>query len=491
MLLLLKHLYLQRIRSFFWKKSIVSSIFISLFSAYFLFTFGFLGVYADEIISDMFPNTDVLVMFTRFVFSYFLVDFVLRFKFQSISLLDLQHYLFLPFSTKKLFNFPLISSLLSYFNVLAFLVLLPFFFVHVIPNYSISESIVWFTYIYGGILAVNFLSLGVKFIFSKKALLGYILFAVILVLLTLENRGILSLSKGYAAFVHYAMSHLWMIILPISLVLISYRFAYQLMVKNRYDESFTANKKSSSKLITFQFLEKYGNLGHLIMLELKFILRNKKTKSMLFTGIFFLFYGLMFYGNEIVNIYSFKIIFVGLFMCSGFIMNIGQIALSGYSSHFDGLMTLALPIKTLFRVKYILYALAMILSYILTLPYYFLDETIPFVNLTLLVYGVGIFPYVFLYVANFKYQPFDITQNKKFDIQGFNILNFIPLIPVLLIPFCIHGICYLLGNVLFTYYILLGLGILGIATNSYWLGVIERKFHEQKYKLAEGFRSRE
>jgi hypothetical protein len=227
------------------------------------------------------------------------------------------------------------------------------------------------------------------------------------------------------------------------------------------------------------------------MLELKFILRNKKTRTMLFTGIFFLFYGLMFYGNEIVNIYSFKIIFVGLFMCSGFIMNIGQIALSGYSSHFDGLMTLALPIKTLFRVKYIIYALAMILSYLLTLPYYFLDAKIPFVNLTLLVYGLGTFPYLYFYVANFKYQPFDISQNKKFDIQGFNFRNFIPLIPILLVPYLIHGICFLFGDVLYTYYILTGLGILGIATNSYWLGVIERKFHEQKYKLAEGFRSRE
>jgi hypothetical protein len=133
----------------------------------------------------------------------------------------------------------------------------------------------------------------------------------------------------------------------------------------------------------------------------------------------------------------------------------------------------------------------MILSYLLTLPYYFLDAKIPFVNLTLLVYGLGTFPYLYFYVANFKYQPFDISQNKKFDIQGFNFRNFIPLIPILLVPYLIHGICFLFGDVLYTYYILTGLGILGIATNSYWLGVIERKFHEQKYKLAEGFRSRE
>ena len=132
MLLLLKHLYLQKIRSFFWKKSIVASIFLSLISLYFLVIFGFFGVLADKIIVDLYPNNAVLEMFTRFVFSYYLVDFVLRFKFQTISLLDMQHYLSLPFSKKKLFNFPVISSIFSFFNVLAFLLLLPFFFVHVI-----------------------------------------------------------------------------------------------------------------------------------------------------------------------------------------------------------------------------------------------------------------------------------------------------------------------------------------------------------------------
>ena len=104
MLLLLKHLYLQKIRSFFWKKSIVASIFLSLISLYFLVIFGFFGVLADKIIVDLYPNNAVLEMFTRFVFSYYLVDFVLRFKFQTISLLDIQHYLSLPFSKKKTFQ---------------------------------------------------------------------------------------------------------------------------------------------------------------------------------------------------------------------------------------------------------------------------------------------------------------------------------------------------------------------------------------------------
>lgn len=488
MFLLLKHLYLQKIRSFFWKKSIVASIILSLFSLYFLCAFGFFGVIVDKIIADIYPNNSVLEMFTRLVFSYYLVDFVVRFKFQTVSLLDLQHYLFLPFSKQKLFHFPLISSIFSFFNVLAFLFLLPFFFVHVIPNYTVLESIVSFCYIYGGILTINFLSLGVKFIFTKKAFLAILLFSIVLVLLTLENRGIIALSKGYFWLVNTAMKNPWMVVFPILLVVSSYRFTYHLLLKNRYDEALSSKKAASNKIISFQFLEKYGNLGHLIMLELKFILRNKKTRSMLYSSAFFIFYGLFFYGD--FDITKFIIIIAGICICSSFVMNLGQIALSGYSSHFDGLMTLAIPIKTLFRVKYIIYASAMVLAYLLSIPYYFLDPRIPLLNLAILIYALGIFPYLFFYIANFKYEPFDITQNKRFDMSGFNIRNFIPLIPVLLIPFCIHGICFLLGNVLFTYYVLPGLGILGIATNSYWLGVIERKFHEQKYKLAEGFRSK-
>ncbi len=489
MFLLLKHLYKQRVRSVFWKRSIASSILISIFSLYFLVAFGMMGTFAHKIIADTFPNKSVLEMFTRFVFSYYLVDFVLRFKFQTITSFDLQHYLFLPFSKKKLFHFPLITSLFSYFNILAIVILMPYFFIAVVKEKSLLESLVWFSYIYGGILIVNFVSLAVKYIFSKKGFVGILLFAFVLTLLTLENRGVLSLSSGFYSLVHFAMLHPWMIVFPWILIFIFYRLTYQLFLKNRYDEALFSKKSKAKRLISFQFLEKYGNLGHLIMLELKFIFRNKKTRTMLYSSAFFILYGLFFYKE--FDITKFILIIAGVFICSSFVMNIGQIALSGYSSHFDGLMTLAIPIKTLFRVKYIIYASAMVLAYLLSIPYYFLEPRIPLLNLAILIYVLGIFPYLFFYVANFKYQPFDITQNKRFDMSGFNIRNFIPLIPVLLIPFCIHGICFLLGNVLFTYYILAGLGILGIATNSYWLGVITRKFHEQKYKLAEGFRSRE
>lgn len=489
MFLLLKHLYKQRVRSVFWKRSIASSILISIFSLYFLVVFGMVGTFAHKIIEDTYPNHSVLEMFTRFVFSYYMVDFVLRFKFQSITSFDLQHYLFLPFSKKKLFHFPLITSIFSYFNVLAFVILMPYFFIAVIKENTPFESLVWFSYIYGGIMIVNFLSLAVKFIFSKKGFLGVLLFAFVLILLTLENRKALSLSSWFYSLVHFAMLNPWMIVFPWIVLILVYYSSYRLFLKNRYDEALFSKKSKANRLISFQFLEKYGNLGHLIMLELKFMLRNKKTRTMLYSSAFFILYGLFFYGD--FDITKFKIIFAGVFICSSFVMNLGQIALSGYSSHFDGLMTLAIPIKTLFRVKYIIYASAMILAYLLSTPYYLVDPRIPLVNLAILIYALGIFPYLFFYVANFKYQPFDITQNKRFDMSGFNIRNFIPLIPVLLIPFCIHGICFLLGNVLYTYYILTGLGILGISTNSYWLGVIERKFLEQKYKLAEGFRSRE
>ena len=148
MFLLLKHLYKQRVRSVFWKKSIVSSVLISIFSLYFLVAFGMMGSFAHKIMEDIYPNKSVLEMFTRFVFSYYLVDFVLRFKFQTITSFDLQHYLFLPFSKKKLFHFPLITSLFSYFNVLAFVILMPYFFIAVVKENSPLQSLVWFSYIY-------------------------------------------------------------------------------------------------------------------------------------------------------------------------------------------------------------------------------------------------------------------------------------------------------------------------------------------------------
>lgn len=66
--------------------------------------------------------------------------------------------------------------------------------------------------------------------------------------------------------------------------------------QNFYAERF--NKKMQDDRVynaDLSFLDRFGAVGELIALEIKLILRHKRTKSMLYLSGFFLLYGLMFY----------------------------------------------------------------------------------------------------------------------------------------------------------------------------------------------------
>jgi hypothetical protein len=116
------------------------------------------------------------------------------------------------------------------------------------------------------------------------------------------------------------------------------------------------------------------------------------------------------------------------------------------------------------------------------------DVRIVFFNLALYFFVIGVILPFLMYLSLFYNKPFNVVENKSFDFKSLDWKSFIPLIGMLGFPFCIYGICYLFGNIYIMYYILAGLGIIGIATNGYWLKQIVLKFQEQKHKLAEGFR---
>ena len=68
--------------------------------------------------------------------------------------------------------------------------------------------------------------------------------------------------------------------------------------KNFYPESFNSKITTQQKYQSdWSFLKRFGIIGEIIGVELKLILRHKRTKSILYMSGFFLFYGLIFYSN--------------------------------------------------------------------------------------------------------------------------------------------------------------------------------------------------
>lgn len=486
MFTLLNHLLKEKVRTLFWKKSIVLSILVSLFILYFIGNFLFIGYFADKILSEIFPDGNIIKEFTRILFYYFMLDFVARFKFQDISLVTSNRYLLLPIPRKKLFHFPLLLTAFSPFNIFFLLLTLPFFS-KVIIHESLFFSITWFACIYSCLAIMNYGSVFVKLHFRKNIVVGLSMFALVAGTFFLEYKDYISIAPYLYTSISFASNYFGLFIVPVLLAIWVYQRSYKLLYKNRFNEALNNDKKE--KLRSLSFLDRYGEYGNLINLELKFIFRNAKTKKMFFLSILFCFYGFLFYKQEDgFNLYNFRNIFVGIFILSSFAINFGQIALSGYSSFFSGMRTQAISFQTIFKIKYTMYAIAMVLAYLISMIYLIIDIRIAYINFSLLLYSLGVLPFIYLYIANYIVKPFNVSSKQQFDFQGFNLINFLPFIPLLLIPYVIYGICNLFGWKDGVFYILGGIGTLGILTRNYWLKVIFLKFQEQKYKLSEGFK---
>jgi hypothetical protein len=480
---LFKHYFKQKVRTWFWKKNVLSLIFTIIGGLYFLLIALSVGILADVFLNELAPDKEPTRLFLKYVFIYHLIDILIRFKFQEIAILNPEPYRTLPIPKRKLYSFPMITSHFSFFNLLALIILLPFSITNIWVKIGPIQTILWWVFLFSVVLTINYLSVTLKLFMRKYIVWGYVLYFVILGFIALEITGMLNVSDGYAALFLFVIQYPFLLLIPIGLAILSYRLGVSFLLKNRYDGVST---KKSVKIVNYSFLERFGEVGQFLKIELKFIFRNKKVKAMFISSIIFIGVGMNFYLQFNAN--SFKNVFSGFVVISMFSLNFSQIIFAGISSHFDGFTTMSINIRTWLRSKYLICVLTSTLSLVLSTIYFFFDPRIPLFNIALYLFVIGVVVPLLMYLSLFNYKPFNVVENKSFDFKSVDWKSFIPLVVMLGFPFCIYGICYLFGNVFMLYYILAGLGIIGLFTNGYWMKQIALKFQSQKHKLAQGFR---
>ena len=480
---LFKHYFKQKVRTWFWKKNVLSLIFTIIGGLYFLLIALSVGILADVFLNELAPDKEPTRLFLKYVFIYHLIDILIRFKFQEIAILNPEPYRTLPIPKRKLYSFPMITSHFSFFNLLALIILLPFTITNIWVKIGPLQTILWWVFLFSVVLTINYLSVTLKLFMRKYTVWGYVLYFVILGYIALEITGVLNVSDAYASMFLFVIQYPFLLLIPIGLAILSYRLGVSFLLKNRYDGVST---KKSVKIVNYSFLERFGEVGQFLKIELKFIFRNKKVKAMFISSIIFIGVGMNFYLQFNAN--SFKNVFSGFVVISMFSLNFSQIIFAGISSHFDGFTTMSINIRTWLRSKYLICVLTSTLSLVLSTVYFFFDPRIPLFNIALYLFVIGVIVPLLMYLSLFNYKPFNVVENKSFDFKSVDWKSFIPLVVMLGFPFCIYGICYLFGNVFMLYYILAGLGIIGLATNGYWMKQIALKFQSQKHKLAQGFR---
>ncbi len=470
-----------------WGVKILMGFLILYFGALFL---G-LGILLPDFLYEARPQAELITpVFGEFILYYLLVDLAMRFFLQDLNLLTVQHYLLQPVAKKKVINFLLGTSLFNFFNILPLLIFVPFVIRTVLPEMGATIAAVWLLTMLLVVMFDHFLVIYIKRAAAVRQGL-FIAFAVLVILLLAGNFLGWFAINAWSAVVFAGLGQSWFALFSLSLVVLLYVLNYRFLRKQTYVDQW---KKHSKVAVTqdFSILESQGSIGTMMANELKLILRNKRTKSILVMTALFCLYGLLFYGtgDAMEGVYEglgWKV-FAGIFMTGIFMINYGQFLIGWEGAYFDGILTRAYPMESFFRAKFWLLVFSSVITYLLTLGYIYFSLDALWVNTACFLYNVGVNSFILLYASTYQKKKIDLSKGSAFNYQGTSATQFLIALPLLLLPILIFQSFNVFGKPYYGLAALAVFGILSLACSKLWFREVIKNFREKKYRSANGFR---
>ena len=477
-------------RSSVWNKNVIINIVLAFFMLFMMVVFLMAGFLLDRMLIEASPGSDPVDLFNHILLYYLGLELLIRFFMQSTPAMSITPFLHLPVRRSFLMHFLLVRSIVNPINYISFLIFLPFSIRAVSVIYSGAAACWWLLALFLMVVFVIYLNVYIKRQMVIKPVVSLGCGLAFVALIVLDIAGIFSLSKISSALFGAILEQPLWIFIPAALVAGVYLLNYRFLKIHSYPEEI--NRTIRKKQITVQnfgFMIRFGQIGELIGLELKMILRHKRTKSVLYLAIFFLFYGLLIYPNPHFKDSMSWSIFVGILITGLAMLSYGQYIVAWEGKFFDGILTREGSISDYFRAKYYLLVSFCVVSYVLTTPYAFFGMKILWIQTICFLFNIGVSALIMLWFAQYNRKRIELSQGSAFSWQGTGASQFVVMLPILLLPILIAVVFSWVGLDDWGLGVLAVLGIIGLLCHKWLLQIICRNFAQTKYAQAEGFRS--
>ena len=476
-------------RSAAWGRSVVINIIFALFLLCMFVNFLMVGFLLDRMLLQSFPGSDPVELLNRVLLYYFGLELLVRFFMQSTPAMSVTPFMHLPVKRSFLMHFLLARSIISPVSYIAFVIFIPFAIRAVSTLYGGAAACWWLFSLFLTVLFVIYLNVYIKRQLVVKPAVSAGCGLAYVALITLELLGVLKISEfSSSLFTATLEQPLWALV-PASLVAGAYLLNYRFLMRNSYPEEI--DRTIQKKQVTVQkldFVSRFGLIGELIGLELKLILRNKRTKSVFYFSFMFFFYGFLFYTNPMFNNNTVMLIITGVLLTGLMMLNYAQFIVAWEGKFFDGILTRNVSLFDYFQAKYYMLVSFCIISYILTAPYAFYGINILWIQTACFLFNAGFGACIMLWFAQYNHKRIDLTQASAFNWQGSGASQFLIGLPIFLLPLFIVLFFKLIGFGDWGFGALAILGVIGILCHKWILQSLCRKYADVKYTQAEGFR---
>ena len=486
-------LALEKVRSLSFGRDLLSALLVFVLVVFVLIYLLGLALFLGLILQRFFDVENVPAFLNVAAIFYLLTEFLIRLFIQKKPLFDLNRYLHLPIKKSGIIHFLLARSLVSPFSLLVIILFAPITITDISPVYGPLHASIWLGTLFFFSIALHFFVLWLKEVTDGSISAILSLFALTITPFFLLYFGIVNAGEISAPFFALASSGPLPLIAAIFALSAAYLLIYSRYLANASLDSITKKGNAFMSGSDTNLFSRFGAAGIYADVELKLILRHKKSRGFLFLSCFGLLYGFFMYRmpqgfDESLLVFSELYLFIAILIISIFFINYSQFLLSWNSASFDFFMVKRHGLEAFIRGKLIVQITISFIAYLISLPYIYFGWEILMFHTVALLYIAGIGIHFVTLFSFWEPKPMDINKRAMFNYDGIGISQFLMAIPFYVLPFVIYSpVNFLFGP--YTALVALGLcGLVGIAFYDRMISYNVRKLIAKRHRVSSTFR---
>ncbi|MGJ3235399.1 DUF5687 family protein [Marivirga sp.] len=482
---ILKHQWLSFRRSPSFEKDIGIKIFLALLGFLVLMNLIFVSANLNETLAALGVESEPAQLVNQFLLYYFISELAIRYIMQTVPVLDIEPYLHLPIGRKLITRFLVFKSIINPYNLIAPAVFIPLTISTFIPAIGMEKSLIWLAFTLILSLCLHFFNILLKKKLESKNIV-WVIFALIIVVNYAGNQyfNFTLIPLGNWAIAIYNSPLL--LLIPVALlgylIYTSYQFFNQnLYVEDLFDAKMMSGEKITGKLSNW---ENKGLTNTLIVQELKLILRHKRSRSSIMMAGIFLFYPLFIFsmGRETQQS-SAMAIFVSIFFTGIFIIQYGQFLWSWNTNQMDFFLTKINPYTHWVESRYRLLIYSVVITAVLSLPYFYYGYELMMIMGATAIYNVGINSMLIMRMSLWGPKPIELDKSSMMNYQGVGAAQFVVGIPLIVGPVAVYAIFSSIWNGQIGVLAIALAGLIGLIFRKAFFNSIAKKLKKEKYKL--------
>ena len=458
---------------------------------YWVALFLFFGVMLPFMFEDIVPNMEPYHIMNQGILYVMVADFLIRFMAQPSVSQEIKPYLLMPVKRRKLISILLLKSGLDKYNFIWFFVYVPFAFLTIIRFYGFGGMFLYLIGMWLIFVFNNYWYLLCKLLLGEKTIWLLLPVCVFGALGACEflidglpiSRFTMDLGEGFIE--GNPLSFLFVIACIGAMFFINIKLQLRMI----YNEISKKEDTKIKRVSEYKFLDKYGEVGEYLRLEIKLITRNKTVKTQFRMGIIvMLAFSIVLAFTDVYDGTNMKS-FICLYNYAVLpIMTLGQV-MSFEGNYIDGLMSRKESIFNLLRAKYYLTSLIIVVHFIVMMLPISEGKITLLSAIAYLIFVMGFVFFMLLQLAVFNTRTLPLNANLMKGNKSSNWIQGLVTSFAFFLPFMIDSILTALfpkevGNIIL---IIIGLGF--IATHNLWIKNIYKRFMKRRYKNMEEFRA--